>query len=42
MVAAVVAVDEPMPALPWEHVENPLTLNEYVEGEVEKFLGEGK
>jgi hypothetical protein len=26
----------------WEHVENPLKFNEYVEGAVEKILGDGK
>lgn len=26
----------------WEHVENPVKFNEYVEGEVEKFLSEAK
>ncbi len=26
----------------WEHVENPLKFNEYVEGEVEKVLGGAK
>ena len=26
----------------WEHVENPFKFNEYVEGEMEKFLGEAK
>jgi len=26
----------------WEHVENPLNFNEYVGGEVEKFLRNGK
>jgi len=26
----------------WEHVETPFKFNEYVEGEMEKFLGEAK
>jgi hypothetical protein len=26
----------------WEHVENPIKFNEYVEGEVEKLVGEPK
>jgi len=26
----------------WEHAENPVKLNEYIEGEVEKILREGK
>ena len=26
----------------WEHIENPMKFNEYVEGEVENLLGEPK